>query len=141
MVALTPQMPRLGRMAFSRLRASSTCTPRLLPSSSCHSSATNQSSWANSLSAPLEASSTCRLSGVVTSSWGMAFFWAARSLVEVSPVRRPTRQSRPTPSHMRRALSAISPASERSGVIQMALRPVALAGFRSALFTTPPQMA
>ena len=48
-------MSNCGRRAFSRLRANSTCTPRLLPSSSCHSSAMNQSSFLNSSAAPFVA--------------------------------------------------------------------------------------
>ena len=64
----------------------------------------------------------CTDSGVVMSTSGKAFFWRAFSFAEVSPVRRPTSQSNPSPSTIARAASPMSEDNARNGAIQSSLR-------------------
>ncbi len=70
MVALIAQVRRQGRSARSQLRQSSAWLPRLLPSSSCHSSSTTASSRPKSSGARALLSSTASDSGVVIRIWG-----------------------------------------------------------------------
>ena len=92
MVAEMPQTRMDGDKAFNWAMANSTCTPRLFPSRSCHSSTTMALRPPNRFSPPFLASSTCRLSGVVIRISGMRrsclCFWAEG----VSPVRTSTVQ-------------------------------------------------
>ncbi len=91
-VADMPQTLSCGLQPRSRARASCSCTPRLLPSSSCHSSATTRRTEPSSSRASARASSRDRLSGVVTSTVGSWRDCALRSALPVSPVRAPTVQ-------------------------------------------------
>ncbi len=77
MVAEIPQMRNWGEMVFKRDNPSSICTPRLLPSSSCHSSTTTAFSGLKVFSYPLLASNSIKLSGVVIRRSGMLFFCCA----------------------------------------------------------------
>jgi hypothetical protein len=108
----------------SRASASCTCTPRLLPISSCHSSTTTAVSVPSCSRADACDSIRHRLSGVVTSAWGRARAWRARSEEPVSPVRRPTSQSSPSALADSRSVNAVSAARARIGVIHSTRRPV-----------------
>ena len=115
-------MPQTASPAFqrrSRASASCTCTPRLLPSSSCHSSTTTIFTVPSTSPASARASSSDRLSGVVTSTVGRRVFCALRSAEEVSPLRAPALQGcTPAPSASSGCWSArrVSAASARIGV-------------------------
>ena len=88
-VALKPHTTSPGFQRFSRASASCTWTPRLLPSSSCHSSTTTVCTPANSACAFSRDSITLSDSGVVTSTVGKRRSCRARSALGVSPVRMP----------------------------------------------------
>ena len=92
-VADMPHTMSAGFQRLSRASASCTCTPRLLPSSSCHSSTTTIFTLPSTSLASARESSTDRLSGVVTSTVGKRAFCAARSAEAVSPLRAPADQS------------------------------------------------
>ncbi len=87
---------------LSLASASCTCTPRLLPSSSCHSSTTTMRTVLKTSLASARDSSAVRLSGVVTKMVGRRRAWALRSPLAVSPVRAPRVQAgapgRPLPA-------------------------------------------
>ena len=89
-VADRPQTTSLGFQRFSRASASCTCTPRLLPISSCHSSTITVCTPASSRDACSRVSSSDSDSGVVTSTVGSRLSCRARSALAVSPVRCPT---------------------------------------------------
>jgi hypothetical protein len=72
-VAESPHVRARGASVRTRARASSTCTPRLLPSSSCHSSTTTARKSAKISLTSSRVSSSERLSGVVTSAVGSRF--------------------------------------------------------------------
>ena len=91
-VADMPQTDKAGLQRLSLAKASCTCTPRLLPSNSCHSSTTTICTLPNTSCASALASSSDKLSGVVTSTVGSRLFWALRSLAAVSPLRAPAVQ-------------------------------------------------
>lgn len=119
-------MPHTASPAFQRLSrasASCTCTPRLLPSSSCHSSTTTILTRPSTSLASARASSSDRLSGVVTSTVGRRSFCALRSADEVSPLRAPALQrctSMPWASIASSgccSARSVSAASARMGVI------------------------
>ena len=78
---------------FSLASASCTCTPRLLPSSSCHSSTTTIFTLPSTSFASARARRSDRLSGVVTSTVGRRWFCALRSAAAVSPLRAPALQA------------------------------------------------
>src|SRR5215207_8119359 len=79
----------VGAQLLSLARASCTCTPRLLPSNSCHSSTTTIRTPPRTSFASARASRRDRLSGVVTSTVGSRWFCALRSAEAVSPLRAP----------------------------------------------------
>ncbi len=91
--------------------------PRLLPSSSCHSSTITACSPASDSRAPACESISDRLSGVVTSALGILRFCRARSADGVSPVRIPTLQSSPSPVTAFSNDSRVSADRARIGVI------------------------
>jgi len=117
-VADRPHVRRPGRSRRNRARHNSVCTPRLLPSSSCHSSTTTQRNVSNSAAALGCERSRERLSGVVISVEGGVFNCRARALLPVSPVRRSTVQGRPRSSTTSRSARSVSAASARMGVSQ-----------------------
>ena len=117
-VAESPSIRSAGRKRRRRARASSVCTPRFDPSSSCHSSTTTSSRWSNSSGASSRVSSSDRLSGVVTSAVGSRSRWRARMRAGVSPVRDSTVHGSPRSSTGARRAASVSAASARSGVIQ-----------------------
>ena len=94
-VAERPQVQRPGESVRRRASASSVCTPRLVASSSCHSSTTTVSSVANTSAAVSSESRIESVSGVVTSPSGQAWRSCRRFAAEESPVRRSTRHARP----------------------------------------------
>ena len=126
-VADMPHTHRPGLQPRNRASANCTCTPRLLPISSCHSSTTTILTLPSVSRASARASSSDRLSGVVTRAVGRRRDCAWRSLDEVSPVRAPSVQWRRPPSASstssgwRRARS-VSAASARIGVIHRTVK-------------------
>ena len=118
-VAERPHVTSPGRNARSRASASSVCTPRLVESSSCHSSTTTVSSaaktsWASSSESRIESDS-----GVVTSAVGQRSRSRRRAAADVSPVRSPTSQPVKAGRSVRSGSSSartVSPARARSGV-------------------------
>jgi hypothetical protein len=118
-VADRPHTTSAGFQRLSRASASCTCTPRLLASSSCHSSTTTACTWPNSVRAASRLISRLRLSGVVTSTLGKRRSCRALSLLAVSPVRRPSVSGKPSSSIGSRSALAVSAARARIGVTQM----------------------
>ena len=121
-VADNPHVIILGRMALSLDSASSVCTPRFVPRSSCHSSTMTVSrsaniSWLSSSDNKIESDS-----GVVIRASGQFCRRRRRSAAEVSPVLVPTCQHFPNVSVRSASGSssawAVSVANARSGVIQ-----------------------
>ena len=117
-----------SRQVLSRASASCTCTPRLLPSSSCHSSTTTSLTLPSVSRASARANKSDRLSGVVMSTVGRRWFCALRSAAGVSPLRAPALQKakRGVPSSLHAAFNtssgccsarSVSAASARIGVI------------------------
>ncbi len=125
-VADNPQVLTRAFHFRSRARHSSVITPRLLPSSSCHSSTTTRRRSESFSRASGWESSSERLSGVVTSADGKLRACRARSALEVSPVRSPTVHGNPRPLSARSIEITVSPASARMGVIQRTRRGGAL---------------
>ena len=130
-VADTPHTTSPGFQRRSRASASCTCTPRLLPISSCHSSMTIMSRCLNWSRAPAWESSSDRLSGVVIRAPGSDFDCRARSAEPVSPVRAPTVQAPIVSGAMAPSSAAdvssercVSAASARIGVIHSTRRPL-----------------
>ena len=115
-VADMPHTLSCGFQPDRRASASCTCTPRLLPSSSCHSSATTNCTDCSASRASARASSSDRLSGVVTSTVGKRRLCAARSPLAVSPVRSPLVQCGARSSSGPRSARNVSAASARMGV-------------------------
>ncbi|MNH22440.1 hypothetical protein D3C79_822980 [compost metagenome] len=115
-VADRPQVGRPGCQRRRRARASCSCTPRLLPNSSCHSSTTTRRSVAKSSLACARVSNSVRLSGVVTSTLGRRRACRARSALPVSPLRTPTFHGRPSSSSGACRARAVSVAKARIGV-------------------------
>jgi hypothetical protein len=131
MVADSPHTTSSGFQRRSRASASCTCTPRLLPSSSCHSSMMIMSRCLNCSRAAACESSRDSDSGVVISAPGRLLDWRARSAEPVSPVRAPKVQAPITsglaaPSSAADASSErwVSAASARIGVIHSTRKPV-----------------
>jgi len=123
MVAEMPQILNPPHIFLRRDRASSICTPRLVPSNSCHSSTTMALQSLKIAAYPLVASRSCRLSGVVIRRSGISFFCLFLSTVEVSPVRIPTVSLVPRSRVTRSADCLISRERALNGVIQIALSP------------------
>ena len=92
-VAERPQVQRPGESVRNRASASSVCTPRLVASSSCHSSTITVSSAANTSAAVSSESRIESVSGVVISPSGQASRSCRRLAAEESPVRRSTRHA------------------------------------------------
>ena len=123
-VALRPHTGgALAASARTRASASCTCTPRLPPISSCHSSTTTSCTPASNCGASARASSSVRLSGVVTSASGNWRPWRVRSALSVSPVRTPTVQSSPRSASGASSAREVSADSARMGVIHSSRRP------------------
>ena len=116
-VADMPHTCRRGFQPDRRASASCTCTPRLLPTSSCHSSTTTSCTLARRSCASARASSSDTLSGVVTSTVGRRRSCAARSPLAVSPVRRPLLQCGARSGRGSCRARSESAASARMGVI------------------------
>ena len=123
MVAEMPQVCIPGAMCRNQAAASSTCTPRFEPISSCHSSATSTLMCLQIDRCCLSHRRRCKLSGVVMSTWGSFSFCFRLSADEVSPVRIPTVTSHPHPSASRVAAKWISLAKARMGVSHTTWRP------------------
>ena len=115
-VALNPQTTSCGFQRRSRASASCTCTPRLLPISSCHSSTITVCTPFNSSRAFSRVNIRLSDSGVVTSALGKRRSWRARSAGGVSPVRLPTLQREPMSASGSCIARAESAASARIGV-------------------------
>ena len=114
---------RLYTLCERRKRANArcSCTPRLLPISSGHSSTITMCRCARLVSLSARASINVRLSGVVTSAVGWRRVWRARSLLLVSPVRRPTLHGICSDSSGASRARAVSAARARIGVIHSTL--------------------
>ena len=116
-VADRPHTRRFGWKRRIRASASSNCVPRLLPSSSCHSSTMSTCTPPSTASLSARASIRLRLSGVVTSAGGQALRWRALVAAAVSPVRCSTVQPMPMPSAAACRAKVVSAARARMGVI------------------------
>ena len=132
-VALRPHTIRPGFQRFNRAIASCTCTPRLLPISSCHSSTTTVCTLESSSFALSRVNMRLKDSGVVISAVGKRRSCFARSDAGVSPVRMPTVQPRPRSSSGALIARAESAASARIGVSHK----TPSGGARAGLATTP----
>ena len=131
-VADMPQVSNSGLQCRNLAKASWVCTPRLLPSNSCHSSTTTIFTVPSTSRASARESITDRLSGVVTSTVGKRLFCALRSAASVSPLRAPRLQGLNCPSackspSTRCSAPSVSAASARIGVIQITVSAVAAA--------------
>ena len=113
------------------LIASSVCTPRLEPNSSCHSSTTNRSRCAKSCSCDFPERRRCRLSGVMIKTSGSLFFCFCRSALLVSPFLILTVQGIPISTVASSMALPMSLASARSGVTQSSLNPLCLSECQS----------
>ena len=127
-VAESPHARSAGRAPRRRASASSTCTPRLVDSSSCHSSTTIASRCAKRSRQSARARNSVRLSGVVTSAVGSRLPCRARAAAAVSPVRTSTLQCGCRAAAARVSASPVSAASARSGVIQSSVSGGGLSG-------------
>jgi hypothetical protein len=94
-LAESPIVRIAGDNARNRASASSTCTPRFVLISSCHSSTTMQRTPASRASPSRHESISDRLSGVVTSTSGRRSRCLRRTRSGVSEQRTSVRQSRP----------------------------------------------
>ncbi len=117
----SPHAHRRAAAQRSRASASSTCTPRLLDMSSCHSSTMTADRCARRSRQSARASISVRLSGVVTSAVGSRLFCRARADDAVSPVRTSTVQCGCNARAARASANPVSAASARSGVIHSAV--------------------
>ena len=117
-VAERPHTTSPGFQRFSRAIASCTCTPRLLPISSCHSSTITVWIARSSSCACSRVNIRLNDSGVVISAVGKRRSWRARSADGVSPVRAPSVQLAPASSSGACNARRVSAASARIGVIQ-----------------------
>ena len=115
-VAESPHTISSGDHVRSRASANWTCTPRLLPTSSCHSSTTTTRTELRASRASARASSNDRLSGVVTRAVGRRRDCAARSALPVSPVRKPSVQCGAKSCAASVNARVVSAASARMGV-------------------------
>ena len=121
--------------------ASSTCTPRLEPKSSCHSSTTITLRCLKFFTWSFVLNKTCKLSGVVTKPKEGFLFCFARSLCEVSPVLKLTFKAGERSSVMRWVACCISTANARRGVIHKACNPTGCFSCCRASCIIPPQSA
>ena len=135
--ASVAEMPQTQGRLGKAVSASCSCTPRLLPSSSCHSSATTSRSRRSCARPSARESITHRLSGVVTSTSGGCRSWRALTLLAVSPVRHSTRKPGSTGAASRSRACRVSCASARIGVTHSTCRPPPTCRASSA----PPQTA
>ena len=117
-VADTPHVRSAGQRRRSRASASSTCTPRLLERSSCHSSTTTHRRSRKISALSLRQSSSESDSGVVTRAVGSCSRCRARRDCDVSPVRDSTVHGSPSSAMGSLSACSVSAASARSGVIQ-----------------------
>ena len=124
-----------------RASASSTCTPRLLDSSSCHSSTTTPRRCAKRSRQSGRDRKSDRLSGVVTSAVGRRFAWRARAASAVSPVRTSTVQAGRNAAAARASASPVSLASARSGVIHRTVSGGGSSGVPSGPSSSGPSQA
>ena len=131
-VADRPHTISRGCQPASRASANCTCTPRLLPISSCHSSTTTSRTLCRLARASARASSSDTLSGVLTSTVGRRRAWAARSAADVSPLRRPLVQCGAMSASGSRRARSVSAASARIGVIHSTVIGGAGTGFEFA---------
>ena len=117
-VADSPHVRSVGDNARKRARQSCSNTPRLLPSSSCHSSTTTARSPRNCSAVSAYDSSRASDSGVMTSTsdWPLRDSRLSRALA--SPVRIATVHGRPSASIGARSARVVSFASARNGLIQ-----------------------
>ena len=115
-VADKPHTASFGFQRFNRASANCTCTPRLLPMSSCHSSTITVCTPASSCAARSRVSISDSDSGVVTSAVGMRRSCLARSPLGVSPVRWPTVHAGATSGSGNCNARVVSAASARIGV-------------------------
>ena len=134
-VADRPQTRSRGVSRRSRARASNTWVPRLLPSSSCHSSTISTCTPPSTAALSAIASIRLRLSGVVTSAGGQVLRWRALSAAAVSPVRCSTAHPRPRPSAAACRARVVSAARARMGVIQSTRGPRLSGGAASVRHT------
>lgn len=121
-VADSPQMRSCGVHPRKRARHNCSSTPRLLPSSSCHSSTITQRSADSCGAVSGYDNSKASDSGVVTSTSSLPLRARRLSRALASPVRRPTCQSSPKASTGSRSARAVSAASARNGVIHNTCR-------------------
>ena len=122
-VADRPHTTSPGFHWRSRPSASCSCTPRLLPSISCHSSTITVCSAAKSSRARSRVSSSVSDSGVVTSAVGSLRSCRARSADGVSPLRTPTVQRGARSGSGCCKARAVSEASARIGVSHSTCKP------------------
>ena len=118
MVAERPHVRRAGWWNRSRASASSTCTPRFVPMSSCHSSTTTSRRSPKISRASARARRSESDSGVVMSAVGSRRRWRARSAADVSPVRDSSVHGMPRSTSGSRSACSVSAASARRGVTQ-----------------------
>ena len=103
--------------------ASSTCTPLLLPSSSCHSSTASIFRVLKNSGYFFCASNRCRLSGVIMSTSGICLVCLCLSAMSVSPFLMPIFQLMPSSSITSSIARPISLANARRGVIHNSCKP------------------
>jgi hypothetical protein len=115
-VAESPHTIRFGFHFRKRANASCSCTPRLLPMSSCHSSTTTFFKPEKFSRASGRVSCRVKLSGVVMSVVGRRRDCFARSALLVSPVRKPKVQSISRSVSGASSERSVSAASARIGV-------------------------
>ena len=117
MVAESPQVRAAGARVRRRASASSICTPRLEPISSCHSSTTTVRRSAKRSLTSARVSNRVRLSGVVTNAVGRRLLCRARMPAPVSPVRDSSVHGIPRSLSGAARDASVSAARARSGVI------------------------
>ena len=115
-VADRPQTTSAGFQTISRASSNCVCTPRLLPTSSCHSSTITVCTPRKRSAASARDISSVADSGVVTSTVGRRRSCRARSADDVSPLRRPSDQSGARSASGKASARWVSAASARMGV-------------------------
>jgi hypothetical protein len=131
-VALRPHVRNFGFHERNRASASSTCTPRLPPINSCHSSTTTHRRSAKRSRVSAWLSIRQRLSGVVTRAVGRCVFCFVLIEALVSPVRVCTVHGSAKSSIGFNNDWAVSWASARNGVIHSNRRGTTSFFFHSA---------
>ena len=122
-VALRPHVRSPGANLRRRASASSIWLPRLLLSSSCHSSTMTTFRSENFFSASALVRSRHSDSGVVTSTLGRVRRWRLRTVLDVSPVRLSTVSGRSRASTGARRANSMSRERARRGLIYTMERP------------------